>query len=146
MKTVTHSEAETEALGIILSKNLQKGDIFSLDGEMGTGKTSFVKGVMKGLGYKEEVTSPTFALCHCYETTPTVYHYDLYRLTDADDIFSAGLFDCCNEESVTFIEWAKEIDELTDKLHTISFYYGEGANERIIEAEDELFERNDTCI
>ncbi len=146
MRFFTYSEEETAALGVNLSKKLKKGSVFSLDGEMGTGKTAFVKGVMKGLGYSGEVTSPTFALCHCYETDPVVYHYDLYRLTDADDIFSAGLFDCCDGNSVVFIEWAKELDELGDEIKTVSFSYGENENERIIETEDGLLDGNDTCV
>ena len=146
MKFITHSEDETAKLGIALSKKLKKGSVFSLDGEMGAGKTAFVRGVMSGLGYKDEVTSPTFALCHCYETDPVVYHYDLYRLTDADDIFSAGLFDCCDGNSVVFIEWAKELDELGNDVKTISFSYGENENERIIETEDGLLDGNDTCF
>lgn len=139
MKYITRSENETASLGKKLAAKLKKGDIFSLEGEMGSGKTAFVKGVMRGLGYEGEVTSPTFALCHIYETDPVVIHYDLYRLHGTDDIFSAGLFDCCDGDSAVFIEWASDIEELGDDVRTISFSYGKSENERIIEAEEGLF-------
>ncbi|MBS5736585.1 MAG: tRNA (adenosine(37)-N6)-threonylcarbamoyltransferase complex ATPase subunit type 1 TsaE, partial [Clostridiales bacterium] len=92
-----------------------------------------------GLGYKEEVTIPTFSICHVYETTPIVYHYDLYRMTNLDDIFSTGLFDSCDENSVLFIEWARNTEELGEEVKTLFFSYGEKNNERIIEAEDGIF-------
>ena len=103
MRIITRSEEETASLGEKLASKITGGEIFALEGEMGSGKTAFVKGVMRGLGYKEEVTSPTFSICHVYETTPIVYHYDLYRMTSLDDIFSTGLFDSCDENSVLFI-------------------------------------------
>lgn len=138
MKYVTNSEEETKALGAALARKLTAGSVFSLRGEMGCGKTAFVRGVAEGLGYTGEVTSPTFALCHRYDTEPVIFHYDLYRLTDADDVFSAGLFDCCDENSAVFIEWPKDIDELGDDVCEIYFSYGQAENERIIETEVEL--------
>ena len=138
MTYVTNSEEETAALGILLSKKIKNGDVYSLEGDLGAGKTAFVKGVMKGLSYEGEVTSPTFSLCHEYDAKFKVFHYDLYRLFDADDIFSTGLFDNCNENSVVFIEWAKDIDELGKDVKTITFSYGKSENERIITTEETL--------
>ena len=139
MRIITRSEEETAALGEKLASKITGGEIFALEGEMGSGKTAFVKGVMRGLGYKEEVTSPTFSICHVYETTPIVYHYDLYRMTSLDDIFSTGLFDSCDENSVLFIEWARDTEELGEEVKTLYFSYGKKINERIIEAEDGIF-------
>ena len=138
MRFVTHSEEETRKLGAALAKKLSAGSVFCLHGEMGCGKTAFVKGVAEGLGYTGEVTSPTFALCHRYDTEPVIFHYDLYRLTDADDIFSAGLFDCCDGNSAVLIEWPKAAEELGEDVSDIYFSYGNSENERIIETEDGL--------
>lgn len=135
----SHSEEETMLLGRSVAHYLKEISperktpfYVSLTGEMGCGKTSFMKGVMAGLGYTGNVTSPTFALCNRYECDLTVYHMDLYRIGDEDELFAAGLLD--NDDShAVFAEWAEIADGSMPFELFIRFRYGDGTEERIIE-------------
>lgn len=142
----TSSEDETAALGSAFASYARsfsatgQGPLtVSLTGEMGCGKTAFVKGMMKGLGYSGLVTSPTFSLCNRYETGLIVYHLDLYRVTGgADELFSAGLLDLEDADAV-MVEWADLDDGAIDFTLRISFAYGEKENERqLVFSEDVL--------
>lgn len=129
------SEKETKELGKTLSLSLKKETI-CLFGEMGCGKTEFVKGFLEGLGYSGDVTSPTFALCHRYEGDKTVYHYDLYRLSGYDDLYSIGFFDR-EPGTISLIEWSENaIDYLPEDALRIYFEYGPEENTRIIRWEE----------
>lgn len=127
----TRSEDETKALGRTLSQTLT-ADTICLFGEMGCGKTEFVKGFLQGLGYDGDVTSPTFALCHRYDADKIVYHYDLYRLSGYDDLYSIGFFDR-DPGTVSLIEWSENAEEyLPEDAVRIYFEYGDDVNERIL--------------
>lgn len=131
------SEADTKALGKELSTKLDN-DTICLFGEMGCGKTEFVKGFLEGLGYSGDVTSPTFALCHTYDAAKTVYHYDLYRLSGYDDLYSIGFFDRL-PGTVSLIEWSENAEEyLPEDAIRIYFEYGDGPEERTIRWEETL--------
>lgn len=139
LRVITHSEAETNSLGRDLAEYLK--DIsasrntpfyVSMTGEMGCGKTAFVKGVLAGLGYGGNVTSPTFALCNRYDCDLTVYHMDLYRIGDEDELFAAGLLDN-DEADAVFAEWAEIAEGSMPFELFIRFSYGESVEERIIE-------------
>ncbi|MDF2686749.1 MAG: tsaE [Clostridia bacterium] len=130
---LTHSEEETRDLGIKLSKSFKCGQTVCLNGEIGAGKTAFVKGVLKGLNYKEEVTSPTFSLCHQYIADINVFHLDLYRINNYDDLYSIGFFDIDTENSIVFIEWAEIVSKYLNEFININFSYGKDINDRIIE-------------
>ena len=139
LRVVSRSEKETNGLGRDLALYLKeiapsrKSPFYvSLTGEMGCGKTAFVKGVLSGLGYGGNVTSPTFALCNRYECDLTVYHMDLYRIGDEDELFAAGLLDNDDADAV-FAEWAEIADGSMPFELFIRFGYGEGTEERIIE-------------
>ena len=107
-----------------------------LFGEMGCGKTEFVKGFLQGLGYDGDVTSPTFALCHRYEARKIVYHYDLYRLSGYDDLYSIGFFDG-EIGSISLVEWSENAEEyLPHDALRIYFEYGDGTEDRIIRIEE----------
>ena len=94
MKYITRTPEETSNLGKEFASRLTKGDTVCLDGEMGAGKTVFVQGCARALGYNDAVTSPTFTLCNEYITDSLkVLHYDLYRIMDEDDLFSVGFYD-----------------------------------------------------
>ena len=136
MRYITHSEAETRALARSLAPLFKAGQVICLRGNLGAGKTSFVKGALEGLGYDDEVTSPTFALCHRYETKPPVLHYDLYRLKDTDDLYSIDFFDDINEKNCVFIEWSELADNMLPNKISINFEYGDKENERIITVEE----------
>lgn len=138
MKVITHSENETCEFAKSISHNFKAGSIVCLDGQMGAGKTHFVKGVLEAFGYTDEVTSPTFSLCHRYEVEAgfSVLHYDLYRLSDYDDLYSIGFFDDVNENNCVFIEWSGLAAEyLDEKVISVKIEYGKEPDERIITVE-----------
>lgn len=131
----SHSEEETKKFGTQCSKILD-GEMICLFGEMGCGKTEFVKGFLQGLGYDGDVTSPTFALCYRYDAEKTVFHYDLYRLSGYDDLYSIGFFDR-EPGSISLVEWSENAEEyLPDDAVRIYFEYGEGIEDRIIRVEE----------
>lgn len=135
MKYITRTPEETSNLGKEFASRLTKGDTVCLDGEMGAGKTVFVQGCAKALGYNDAVTSPTFTLCNEYITDSLkVLHYDLYRIMDEDDLFSVGFYD--NDGDIVFVEWAGNADITDRKCIHLKFSYGNADNERIIEIPD----------
>ena len=104
--TTTRSAAETEALGAELASRLVPGDVVLLTGEMGTGKTTLVRGALRSLGVTRPVTSPTFTLGHRYdEARPPASHLDLHRLAGLDDEDPALLEDYVGPGRVAFVEW-----------------------------------------
>lgn len=127
----SHSEEETKEFGRKLSKTVDCETI-CLFGEMGCGKTEFVKGFLQGLGYDGDVTSPTFALCHRYDADKPVFHYDLYRLSGYDDLYSIGFFDR-EPGSISLVEWSENaVEYLPEDALRIYFEYGNGIEDRII--------------
>jgi len=116
----TTSAAETEAVGFALAKQLKKGDIVKMYGDLGAGKTAFVRGLARGLSYDGIVQSPTFSLCNVYEGAATLYHFDLYRLRGPEDLEGIGFFDYLEEDAVFAIEWCERAEDvLPDTCHTV---------------------------
>lgn len=106
----SNSEQKTLDIAVSLSKNLQKGDVIGLVGELGAGKTCFTKGIAKGLNVNNSiVTSPTFVLMQSYMGTIKINHYDLYRL-DSPDLTELGFYDS-KDDSVSIIEWAEKVPD-----------------------------------
>ncbi len=104
---ITASAEETERLGEDLARDLRSGDVVALVGELGAGKTTFVKGLARGLFVREDVISPSFLLARTYEGTLPLHHLDLYRLGGAGEMAEAGLLTYLPpEEGVTVVEWA----------------------------------------
>lgn len=103
----THSVEETEAVGRDLAASLQAGDVVALSGDLGAGKTAFVRGIASALAPQAHVSSPTFALVHRYEGSPALYHFDLYRLSDEDELVDIGFFDYLKEQAILLIEWSE---------------------------------------
>ncbi len=130
---LTHSEKETIQLGEWFSGKLKSGDVVCLEGNLGAGKTTFVKGIAKGLGWKGHVKSPGFVLVIPYETVPPLIHADLYRLK-TKDVHGLGLQDYFDGEHVVIIEWADRMDkksfddyllivfDVREKFREIKFY------------------------
>lgn len=109
----SYKELETFELGYELGLKAQPGDIFCLDGDLGTGKTVFTKGFAKGLGIKEPVSSPTFTIVQEYhEGRIPFYHFDVYRISDISEMDEIGYEDYFYGEGVCFVEWAELIEEL----------------------------------
>jgi tRNA threonylcarbamoyladenosine biosynthesis protein TsaE len=105
---ISHSPAQTEALGEAWGRSAQAGQVIGLSGDLGAGKTQFVKGFARGLGITVRVQSPTFALVNEYSGGRLpLYHLDLYRLETAAQISSAGLDEYLSPDGVTVIEWAE---------------------------------------
>lgn len=137
MTYITHSEQETGAVAASLSALYRKGAVICLNGQMGAGKTAFTRGALRSLGYRGDVSSPTFALCHRYQASIPVLHYDLYRLKDENDLYSIGFYDDVESGACVFIEWSEIAeDALPPDTVFIRFEYGSTPDERIITVED----------
>jgi tRNA threonylcarbamoyladenosine biosynthesis protein TsaE len=103
-ETITASAAETETVAGRLVRQLRLGDVVGLSGELGTGKTTFVRGAARSLGVTEPVSSPTFTIGHRYEATPPVAHLDLYRLRGIDPS-EWGDLEPYFDGTISFVEW-----------------------------------------
>ena len=113
MELISKSVLDTEKIAIEYAKQLNKGDVVLLCGDLGAGKTHFVKGVAKYFNIGDEVTSPTYAYLNVYGNF--IYHYDCYRLSRGEDAVMLGLTDYFNGDNICFIEWAQNISEVLPK-------------------------------
>jgi tRNA threonylcarbamoyladenosine biosynthesis protein TsaE len=110
---ISHSPAETFEHGRLLAATLRAGDVVALDGELGAGKTHFVKGIAAGLGCDGDVTSPTFTLVHEYTGGRLpLFHFDFYRLESEDETLRIGLDDYLGSGGAVVIEWAGKFPAL----------------------------------
>ena len=110
MEIITHSKEETVKFAEEYGKNLKKGDVVLLKGEMGAGKTVFTKGVALSLGIKSEVTSPTYAYLNDYDGK--LFHYDCYRLSSGEDAEALGLTEYFYSDGICVIEWSENIADV----------------------------------
>ncbi len=110
---ISHSEKETFNFAVDFSKTLKKGTVVTLSGELGAGKTAFTKGLAKGLGLEDSVTSPTYAYLNVYGDL--LYHYDCYRLSSGEDAAALGLTDYFNKDNICVIEWSEKIADVLPK-------------------------------
>ena len=109
---VSTTTEQTIALGQILGKLLQAGDVLVLTGDLGAGKTQLTKGIAAGMGVTDDVTSPTFTIEMVYEgALMPLYHFDLYRLNDPDQLEDTGLYDALESDGPTIIEWGEQFAE-----------------------------------
>ncbi len=111
LEVVTASPAETQQLGEELARDLLCPSLVLLEGELGAGKTTLVKGIVQGLGAarEEEVTSPSFALVHEYGPESRVYHIDLYRIESPQELSTLGLDDILAARSIVLVEWGEKL-------------------------------------
>ncbi len=144
IRIMSHSPAETIAIGCGLGKLLQPGDILCLAGELGAGKTCLARGVAMGLGADEaRVSSPTFVLAQEYRGRIPMYHLDLYRLKSAEDVEDAGLAEYIGGDGVAVIEWPDiyspllDMDRLTVEIGTTAAL----ERELVLAARGERFRR-----
>ena len=120
MEYISNSCEETEKIAYDFSKKLQSGDVVCMYGDMGVGKTAFVHGLAKGLGINEPITSPTFTIVNEYYGKFTLYHFDVYRIDDPDEMYEIGYDDYIDGDGVCVIEWPQLIDEiLPEKRYNI---------------------------
>lgn len=109
----TYSAEETAVLGEKIGKEAQAGEVYTLIGDLGVGKTVFTQGMAKGLGIQEPICSPTFTIVQVYEEGRLpFYHFDVYRIGDIEEMDEIGYEDCFYGEGVTMIEWANLIEEI----------------------------------
>ena len=119
MTRETNSPEETFALGQKLGEQAKAGQIYTLNGDLGVGKTVFTQGIAKGLGITEAVSSPTFTIVQVYEEGRLpFYHFDVYRISDPEEMYEIGFEEYIEGEGVCFIEWANLIEELLPEQYT----------------------------
>ena len=112
MKFTTTSPAETEAIGIALGKRLQPGTIIAYRGDLGAGKTAFTRGLAKGLGCTDMVTSPTYTIVNEYLSgRMPLFHFDMYRLASSDDLWDIGWEDYLERGGVCAVEWSENVED-----------------------------------
>lgn len=130
---ISNSVEETLAAGQTCGRSAAKGDVFALTGDLGAGKTQFVKGFVAGVGSAAEVTSPTFVLVHEYEDGRLpVYHFDFYRLDNKEAVLRIGFDDYVFGDGVSLIEWAdRYADLIPSEARWLSFEL-KGENTRVI--------------
>lgn len=134
-KIITNSAQETEQLGERLAKQLTGVETIALFGGLGMGKTAFTRGLCRGLGTGEVVSSPTFALVNEYTGRCPVYHFDMYRVTSWDDLYSTGFFDY-QGNGVMVIEWSENIEgALPDDAIRVTIERGEHDDQRVFTIE-----------
>ena len=112
MTFTTNSPAETEAVGEALGKRLQPGTVLAYRGDLGAGKTAFTRGLARGLGCAEQVTSPTYTIVNEYLSGRLpLFHFDMYRLASADDLFDIGWEDYLERGGVCAVEWSENVED-----------------------------------
>ena len=136
MKYITKNERDTEALGEEFAKSLKPGTVVALRGEMGAGKTVFVRGVAKGLGIDARVTSPTYTIVNEYNTTPPMFHFDLYRLGSADELFEIGFDDYLARGGICLIEWFENAEDEYSPDIVVNIVYGDEEGTRSIDIQE----------
>ena len=107
----SRSEADSFQLAKKLGEKAKKGEIYCLEGELGTGKTVFAKGFAKGLGIEEIVDSPTFTIVKEYRGREKLYHFDVYRIEDIEELQEIGFSEMISGDAICLIEWASQIEE-----------------------------------
>lgn len=112
MEYISNSSEDTKKIAYEFSKSLKSGDVVCMYGEMGAGKTAFVQGLAEGLGIDEPITSPTFTIVNEYYGRLALYHFDVYRIGEADEMYEIGYDEYIDGDGVSVIEWPQLIDEL----------------------------------
>ena len=118
MEYITNSPAETEAVGAALGRALKPGTILAYRGDLGAGKTAFTRGLARGLGYTEPVTSPTYTIVNEYlGGRLPLFHFDMYRLASSDDLWDIGWEDYLERGGVCAVEWSENVrDAMEDAV------------------------------
>lgn len=121
MEFITHSPEETEKIGEALAKSLQPGTVLAYRGDLGAGKTAFTRGLARGLGCKETVTSPTYTIVNEYlGGRLPLFHFDMYRLASSDDLWDIGWEDYLDREGVCAVEWSENVQDAMEDAITVT--------------------------
>lgn len=134
-KIISKSTEDTEQMGALIAEKLCGNEVIALFGGLGMGKTAFTRGLCRGLGVNDGVSSPTFALVNEYHGKYNIYHFDMYRVTSWEDLYSTGFFDYL-DNGVLVIEWSENIEgALPENAIRINISKGESDDERTFEIE-----------
>ena len=112
MQYISHSPLETETIGAALGKIIPAGTVIAYRGDLGASKTAFTRGLARGLGYQEPVTSPTYTIVNEYlGGRLPLFHFDMYRLASSDDLWDIGWEDYLDRGGICAVEWSENVDE-----------------------------------
>ena len=121
MEFITNSPIETEAVGEALGKVLSPGAVIAYRGDLGAGKTAFTRGLARGLGCNEQVTSPTYTIVNEYLSGKMpLFHFDMYRLHSADDLFDIGWEDYLERGGVCAVEWSENVEDAMENAINVT--------------------------
>ena len=130
------SERETEEIGERFALNLKPGTVIAMRGGLGMGKTAFIRGLARGLNSDGRVTSPTFTIVNEYEGKIPLFHFDIYRLSSADELYDIGWEDYISRGGVCAVEWSEIAEEMFgDGCITVNIERGETEDSRVITVE-----------
>lgn len=137
MEYITNSPEETEKIGAALANTLKPGMVIAYRGDLGAGKTAFTRGLARGLGYTDSVTSPTYTIVNEYlGGRLPLFHFDMYRLRSADDLWDIGWEDYLDRGGVCAVEWSENVADAMEGAITVSIAKLDDTTRRItIEAE-----------
>ena len=140
MEFITNSPLETENVGEALGKVLRPGSILAYEGDLGAGKTAFTRGLARGLGATEQVTSPTYTIVNEYlGGRMPLFHFDMYRLASSDDLWDIGWDDYLDRNGVCAVEWSENVeDAMEDAIFITIEKLGEDSRRITIEGGDFL--------
>ena len=140
MEFITNSPAETEKIGAALGQVIPAGSIIAYRGDLGAGKTAFTRGLARGLGTAEMVTSPTYTIVNEYlGGRCPLFHFDMYRLRSSDDLFDIGWDDYLDRCGVCAVEWSENVDDaMEDAIYVTIEKLGENARRITIEGGENL--------
>ena len=117
----TNSPAETEAIGAALGAVLPAGSVLAYRGDLGAGKTAFTRGLARGLGYADPVTSPTYTVCNEYlGGRLPLFHFDMYRLRSCDDLWDIGWEDYLERGGICAVEWSENVDDAMENAIVVT--------------------------
>lgn len=134
MRYISNSVEETEQIGADLACKLPAGSIVAFTGDLGAGKTAFVRGMARGLNITERITSPTFTIVNEYEGgSRPLFHFDLYRLFDADELFDIGWEDYLSRGGICAVEWSERAVDAMENCVRVDIVRGDNDGQRIIE-------------
>ena len=140
MEFLTNSPEETEKVGAALGKMLAAGTVLAYRGDLGAGKTAFTRGLARGLGYAEPVTSPTYTIVNEYlGGRLPLFHFDMYRLASSDDLWDIGWDDYLERGGVCAVEWSENVDDAMENAVYVTIHKtGETSRKIVIEGGEYL--------
>ena len=136
MEYITNSEKETETIGEQFGRRVKDGTVVAMYGDLGAGKTAFVRGMARGMGIDARVSSPTFTIVNEYLGERTLIHFDMYRLGSADELFHIGWEDYLARGGICAVEWSENVEEaIEDDAVRVAIRRGADENSRVITIE-----------